>query len=303
MRALRRALPTAHLTLATPDVLRPLVDLTGAVDTVVDTRGPVTPTWSGPPPEVAVDLHGRGPRSHRALQDLGPRRLVAFDCPPAGHQGPRWRDDEHERLRWCRLVAESLGVDADPDDLRLPRPGVAAPVPGAVVVHPGAASESRRWPAERYAAVARWWARSGHDVVVTGGEEEVGLAREVAEGAGLRPSAVQAGRTGLLGLAAQVCDARVVVCGDTGVAHLASAFAVPSVVLFGPVAPRLWGPPEAGPHVALWKGDGHGDPHGDSVDPALAAVGSAEVIEAMRSLMSPPGPGAAAPRRTTRASC
>ncbi|WP_260615114.1 MFS transporter, partial [Streptomyces sp. WAC05292] len=47
-------------------------------------------------------------------------------------------------------------------------------------------------------------------------------------------------RTGW-GLAALVAHARCVVAGDSGVAHLASALRTPSVVLFGPVAPRLWG--------------------------------------------------------------
>jgi ADP-heptose:LPS heptosyltransferase len=308
MRSLRRTLPGAHVTLAAPDVLRPLVELAGVADAVVDTRGPVTPCWTGAPPDVAVDLHGRGPQSHRALEALHPHRLVAFDCPPAGHGGPAWHADEHERVRWCRLVAETLGGEPDPDDLHLPRPGVAAAVPGAVVVHPGAASASRRWPLDRYAAVARWSARAGHDVVVTGGPDEVDLARQLAVDAGLPPSAVLAGRTDLLDVAALVCEARLVVCGDTGVAHLASAFATPSVVLFGPVAPRLWGPPVDGPHVVLWKGDGRGDPHGDSVDPSLAAIGAEEVIEAMRSLppsLPPSWPPVAGvpPRRTTRASC
>ncbi|WP_162795410.1 glycosyltransferase family 9 protein, partial [Nonomuraea lactucae] len=76
-----------------------------------------------------------------------------------------------------------------------------------------------------------------------------------------------------------VRHARLVVSGDTGVAHLASAFRAPSVVLFGPVSPALWGPPPGGRHVALWAGL-NGDPHGDRVDPGLLEIGVSEVVDA-----------------------
>ncbi|WP_324278587.1 glycosyltransferase family 9 protein [Blastococcus brunescens] len=78
-----------------------------------------------------------------------------------------------------------------------------------------------------------------------------------------------------------VAAARVVVCGDTGVAHLASAYRRPSVVLFGPVSPALWGPPARPQHVVLWHGDGSGDPWGADLDPALRRITVDEVIEAL----------------------
>ncbi len=46
------------------------------------------------------------------------------------------------------------------------------------------------------------------------------------------------GRLGLGGLAGRVASARLLVCGDTGVAHLATACGTPSVLLFGPTDPR-----------------------------------------------------------------
>ena len=52
----------------------------------------------------------------------------------------------------------------------------------------------RRWPADRFAAVARHLAAAGLDVRVTGGPAEVALAREVAEGAGLDPDDWEAER-------------------------------------------------------------------------------------------------------------
>jgi ADP-heptose:LPS heptosyltransferase len=65
-----------------------------------------------------------------------------------------------------------------------------------------------------------------------------------------------------------------VVCGDTGLSHLASAYARPSVTLFGPVPPAEWGPPRHPRHQVLWAGaPGYrGDPHGTRLDPALRAI-------------------------------
>ncbi|WP_448621505.1 glycosyltransferase family 9 protein [Geodermatophilus sp. URMC 65] len=290
IRAVRAAVPGHRLVLATTTALQPLASLIDAVDEVLPARELEPLDWSGPPPELAADLHGKGPASHVVVADLRPDRLLTFDSP--GYPGPTWYPDEHEVRRWCRLVAEGLGVDADPDALDLAVPPVPSPAPaGVALVHPGAAFPGRRWPADRFAAVARHLAAAGLDVRVTGGPDEVPLAREVAEGAGLGEGAVLAGRTTTLELAAVVAGARVVVSGDTGMAHLATAYRRPSVVLFGPVSPALWGPParaakQGALHVVLWHGDGTGDPWGTELDPALGEVTVEEVTAALDDLLA-----------------
>jgi ADP-heptose:LPS heptosyltransferase len=71
------------------------------------------------------------------------------------------------------------------------------------------------------------------------------------------------------------------VCGDTGVAHLATAFGTPSVVLFGPTPPSEWGPPPNRPrHQVLWAGR-RGDPHGQSPDAGLLAIEVPDVLGAL----------------------
>lgn len=304
LRALRRAYDDHELVLATPSTLAPLVELAGAADRVLDTTGLQPLTWSGEAPSVAVNLHGRGPESHRLLLLLQPHRLVAFASPETGHRGPTWKAEEHEVHRWCRLLEEADGVLADPSDLLLARPPDPPPAPGAVVLHPGAAYPARRWPPHRFAEVAREVAAQGHRAVVTGSPAESSLAAQVAAEAGLGADAVLAGRTDLASLAAQVAAARLVVCGDTGVAHLASAYRTPSVLLFGPTSPALWGPPRTGPHRVLWHGTGRGDPWRDDIDPALAAITVPEVVEAVRRQLE--GEGPAIPleraRRTTPSS-
>jgi ADP-heptose:LPS heptosyltransferase len=284
IRAVRAAVPAHRLVLATTAALEPLARLIDAVDEVLPARELEPLDWCRPPPELAVDLHGKGPASHVVVADLQPSRLLTFAGP--GYPGPTWYADEHEVHRWCRLVSEGLGVPADPDALDLAVPAVPAPVSGAALVHPGAAFPGRRWPADRFAEVARHLAAAGHDVRITGGPGEVELAWSVALAAGLGESAVLAGRTSVLELAATVAAARVVVSGDTGVAHLATAYRRPSVVLFGPVSPALWGPPPRPQHVALWHGDGTGDPWGTTLDPALARIPVDEVVNGVQRLLS-----------------
>ncbi|MEV0621527.1 glycosyltransferase family 9 protein [Nonomuraea sp. NPDC050404] len=262
LRALRQAFPKHRITLAAPRPLEALLPLIGAVDDQVDVSGPGPVPFARP--DIAVNLHGRGPQSVEALRRTDPGRLISFGT------GPPWQDGVHEVRRWCGLL-EWHGVPADPGDLTL---GVSDRT-GPVIVHPGAAYPARRWPPERFAEVAA----ALEDVVVTGNVAEVPIAVRVAELAGLPPERMLAGRTGLADLIDLVANARLVVCGDTGVAHLATAFCVPSVVLFGPVSPSLWGPPPGWRHVALWAGR-NGDPHGQSPDPGLLKIEVREVVEA-----------------------
>ncbi|AVT40420.1 glycosyltransferase family 9 protein [Plantactinospora sp. BB1] len=285
LRGLRAAFPEHTLTVAAPDWLTPLVELVGDVDNVLPTDGLDPVDWAGPAPYWAVNLHGRGPQSHRLLASAGPERLCGYHCAEAGHlDGPAWRAEEHEVRRWCRLL-DWYGVECDPDDLDLRRPAPRRVPVGVTVVHPGGKGSARRWSAERFGTLARELTRAGHRVVVTGSPDERELARRVAAGAGLPNPAVLAGRLTLVELAAVVAHARLVLSTDTGVAHLATAYRTPSVVLFGPVRPQLWGPPPDRPwHRALHRAAGPGrawqPDEGTRIHPALAAIGVDEVLGA-----------------------
>jgi ADP-heptose:LPS heptosyltransferase len=134
--------------------------------------------------------------------------------------------------------------------------------------------------------------------VLTGSAAEAEAAHAVGKAAGLSADAVLAGRTDLAELTALVASARLVVAGDTGVAHVATAYRTPSVLLFGPVPPAQWGPPADGPHTVLWHGTGMGDPHGTEVDPALLRIEVDEVIAAMELRLAGRLATAAPPRST-----
>lgn len=110
-----------------------------------------------------------------------------------------------------------------------------------VVLHPGAAVPSRRWSVEGYAHAARMLLDLDRRVVVTGGSDERHLALAIASEA---PGVVDlTGACALPELAGVLRGASVVVCGNTGPAHLAAAVGTPVVSLFSPVVPAAkWAP-------------------------------------------------------------
>lgn len=286
LRALARAFPSHYRVLAAPLYLAPLAHLCGAVDEVLD-AAPLEPLEGAlRDVDVAVNLHGRGPQSHRVILGTNPRRLIAFaNGEIAQSEGsPEWRPDEHEIDRWCRLLRES-GIPADVNDLEISAPGGDARSRGAIVVHPGAASESRRWPADRWIDLCSRLRDQGYPVVLTGSAAEFRRCRFIARSAHVPIDAVLSGKTDLAELTAVVSSARALVCGDTGMAHIATALRTPSVVLFGPTSPRYWGPPANRPfHRVLWRGR-LGDPHAPFVDPGLASITVHEVIAELHALL------------------
>jgi ADP-heptose:LPS heptosyltransferase len=285
LRGLRAAYPDEELALAAPAWLAPLVSLIGGIDRQIDVPDL---SWPAPAlrPAVAVNLHGRGPQSHRLLLATRPGRLIAFARPP---DGPQWRDGEHEVHRWCRML-RWYGIASDPTDLALPRPAANGVPTDATVLHIGAKAVERRWPPDRFAAVARTLTAAGHRVVVTGNAAEREAAATVAASAGLSGTRVLAGTLDLGDLAALIAHARLLISGDTGAGHLATAFGTPSVLLFGPMSPREWGPPPDRPHHrALWSGPRPPGPAG-AVHPALAELTPTDVLTAVADLHHPRHP-------------
>jgi ADP-heptose:LPS heptosyltransferase len=117
--------------------------------------------------------------------------------------------------------------------------------------------------------------------VVTGGPGEETIAGHIAAEAGVQ---ARVGMS-LNDLCEIVAAARLVLCGDTGVGHLAAAFGTPSLHLFGPTPPAEWGPPADGPHTVIYHGrPGYrGDPHGETPDPELLDI-CVEEVEAAAAL-------------------
>jgi ADP-heptose:LPS heptosyltransferase len=174
------------------------------------------------------------------LRRAGVPRISAISAEEAGtlldvrHQVD---DDLHEVDRDLTLAAQA-GFHLPPgDEGTLDITGVADHNPAAdlapyVVVHPGTARADRSWPANRFAALVDLLVARGHRVVVTGSDDEQDLTARVTGRVDDGTAVDLGGQTDVPTFARVLADASVVVCGNTGPAHLAAAAGTPVVSLF-----------------------------------------------------------------------
>ena len=136
-----------------------------------------------------------------------------------------------------RLVFKHAEVDTLSVRQKLAAAGVDFHRP-LLVVHPGATAASRRYPAERFGQAADAVAASaGCQVVFTGGRDEQGLV-DAARHSMTRPSSSLAGELSLGELAALIAEADVLLCNNSGPAHMAAAIGTPVVVLYALTNPQ-----------------------------------------------------------------
>jgi hypothetical protein len=140
------------------------------------------------------------------------------------------RPERPDRLVVSRLVHE-IGGQAALAARRNPR--------GPVVIHAGAGSEEKRWPLARFGDLIERLKLS-FPVVLIAGEVEAERFGDCEQALFER----LAGRFlhSLEDLAGVGRSARLFIAGDSGPAHLAAQLGVPTLTLFGPTLPELWGP-------------------------------------------------------------
>jgi heptosyltransferase-1 len=107
------------------------------------------------------------------------------------------------------------------------------------ILNPGAGWGAKRWPTERYGEVARVLAGKGYGVVINAGPGEEILAKEVNAASGNIAIALSPALDELIALTRR---SSLVIAGDTGPLHLASALGKPVVGIFGPTDPARNGP-------------------------------------------------------------
>lgn len=128
--------------------------------------------------------------------------------------------DERLSLRIPAITREAIGT------LRLPSP--------LVVVHPGASAASRRYPPESYAAALDLL---GHEVVFTGDAGEAQLVEGIRARMKVRSRSL-AGSLSLAELGALIDAADLLICNNTGPAHVAAAVGTPVVDLYALTNPQ-----------------------------------------------------------------
>lgn len=107
------------------------------------------------------------------------------------------------------------------------------------ILNPGAGWGAKRWPVERYGEVACALVKRGYGVVINAGPGEEMLAKEVNEASGNIAIALTPALDELIALTRR---SSLVIAGDTGPLHLASALGKPVVGIFGPTDPARNGP-------------------------------------------------------------
>jgi ADP-heptose:LPS heptosyltransferase len=217
--------------------------------------------------DLAIQLHGNGSLSNPVVGLLGARRQAGFYvaggwCPDAAIC-PAWGEPEHEVTRYLRLM-QWLG-DGDgrhPADTALEFPfepfdsaalGELEPLPPPgryACIHAGARMRSRRWPAERFGAVADGLAARGWQIVLTGGPDERAIAAEVRRHMAA-PALDLCGRTTLGALALLVSRSALLVSNDTALSHVAAATGTPSVIVCSGADPGRWAPLDRARHRVI----------------------------------------------------
>ncbi|MGH7509636.1 MAG: lipopolysaccharide heptosyltransferase II [Gemmatimonadales bacterium] len=102
-----------------------------------------------------------------------------------------------------------------------------------IALAPGAAHATKRWPLEHWRALIERLIKDGSAVVIVGGPGDAPLAGELLDPTSNRVVSA-AGIFGLQSTGALLQRARLVVSGDTGIMHMATAVGTPVVALFGP---------------------------------------------------------------------
>ena len=204
--------------------------------------------------DVALDFQGL--LKSAALARLsGAKRVIGFDraalreamAAPLYTERVKVDDSQHVIRKNLQLAGTLVGAQTS---LEFPIASVASPdvdrylktinEPFALL-NVGAAWPNKRWPADRFGALARHLRdRHGMRSVILWGPGETDAARAVV--AASNGAAEIAPETSLPDLVALARHASLIVSGDTGPTHIAGALGVPIVALFGPTTPVRNGP-------------------------------------------------------------
>jgi heptosyltransferase-2 len=102
-----------------------------------------------------------------------------------------------------------------------------------VAMAPGATHATKRWPVQHWIKLVRQIANTGADVVALGGPGDSAMGAEIAARGGTHVASA-AGDLSLQETGALLKRAAALICGDTGVMHMATGLGTPVVAMFGP---------------------------------------------------------------------
>lgn len=222
-------LPFAHGRLDWAERRRLAATLRGRFDAAYvlpnSLKSALIPWLAGIPTRIGYQGESRYVLLNRRLPNPpGRPPMVAFYSALAGAPVPA---DQRPQLRF-----DAAAIDAAAASVGVQRGNYWAFAPGAEY------GPAKCWPAEHYAELARTLAAAhGLPILLLGSGKELALCEQIAhhaEGA----CRVLAGKTSLLDAMALIAGSRGVVSNDSGLMHVAAAFGVPQVAVFGSTSPE-----------------------------------------------------------------
>ena len=236
---LKRARPDLEVAVVVEPRFQAVFEDNPDVNRILQPAASVIARWH---PALVLNLHG-GTRS----MTLVAASLARFRAGFAHHRGaslynvriPRAQEilGEERTVHTAEHLASAmfhLGVPR----CEIPRARLFAPRPAAsrpyAVIHPAASAPEKTWPADRFLAVARHLEENCglEPVFIAGPADDVSTFSEYRTLAGAPLSEVKTLMAG----------ASLFIGNDSGPAHMAAAFGVPVVVLYGPSDPVVWAP-------------------------------------------------------------
>jgi heptosyltransferase-1 len=246
--------------------------------------------------DLCIDLQG-AVRSAVIGRLAGAARMIGEDHPR--EWAARWLFGERVRTHGVHMIEQAVEVCAAASGLPLtpilpllPVDGeaekwadeiLAGPQP-VVLLSPGAGWGAKRWPAERYGAVARDLEQCGCKVLVNAGPGERAIAADVVSASGGTAQAPEFTLERLIALTRRI---HLLIAGDTGPLHLACALGKPVVGIYGPTDPRRNGPYGV-PFRVLRHPESKRD-HSRHAEPeaGLLTITPQQVVAAARELLHP----------------
>ena len=190
-------------------------------------KSALLPWLAGIPQRIGYHGESRYVLLNRRMPNPAQARppMVAFYSALAGEPVPA---DACPRLRFDAAVVEAAALAAG-----VQRGGYWVFAAGAEY------GPAKCWPAEHYAELARSLAGThpGVPVLLLGSGKELALCEQIARHAH-GACRVLAGKTALIDAMALIAGARGVVSNDSGLMHVAAAFGVPQVAVFGSTSPE-----------------------------------------------------------------
>jgi heptosyltransferase III len=162
------------------------------------------------------------------------------------------------RVEQILRLADLLGIPRVPD-LVCPKADDLDGLPAGAyaVIHAAPMFRYKQWTRNGWRELAVALASRGLSVIASGGptEAERRYLDDVWGSASVSVHRID-GKLGWPQLAGLLAEARVYIGPDTSVTHLAAAAGCPTVALYGPTDPRLWGPWPSGGLQTMWNATG-----------------------------------------------